>query len=263
MTSNEDRDKPVMGYPPQGQTSYNNNNSTGHPNYHNSQPTITNTAFPYSAPPPTAGNNYYIHHPYPSQPYYNPRRATFFRRIIIAAIAVLVILGTITFIMWLVLRPKLPEFRVDSASVTPFNASLGQVTGNWDIGLSVKNPNKKMNVYYDRIEASVFYDDEFLSETALAPFWQAKRNATTIRARFSAVGVYVNERSLKRIADDRSKGLVDFNLRMLAWVRFKAGAWRTRRHLMRVYCEGVKVGFSSSSGLGTLTGGANACKVDL
>ncbi|KAF8397966.1 hypothetical protein HHK36_016892 [Tetracentron sinense] len=137
------------------------------------------------------------------------------------------------------------------------------ITANWDFAFSVRNPNKKMAIFYDRVQSSVFYRDQFLSQTSLPPFHLGKKNQTTVRARFVALSAYVGDRVVMDIAGDRAAGVVNFNVKMLAWVRFKTGAWRTRIRLMRVFCNGVRVGFSSSTGPGTMLGGSGECEVDL
>ncbi|RZC84136.1 hypothetical protein C5167_046923 [Papaver somniferum] len=264
----DDPNKPVTGYPTTGnypppQTSYHQNyHQTGYPaqTSNNYPPPPPGTGYPYSAPPPA----YYNPNPYPHQTY-DPQRATFLRRVKIAGISVFLIIGAITFIIWLVVRPHLPDFHVDSASVTNFNVTNSQLSANWEIGFFVRNPNKKMTIFYDRIEGSIFYKDESLTETSLVPFFQEKKNETTISTRFTAMGTYVGERTAKDILGDKNNGGgLRFNVRMLAWVRFRSGAWRTRRHLMRVFCEDVRIGFpNATSSAGTLSGSSKVCEVHL
>ncbi|XP_043691529.1 NDR1/HIN1-like protein 10 [Telopea speciosissima] len=257
MTSTaETQSKPVTGYPagypPAAASSY--HSTGGYPN------TNAGTAYPYAAPPPGPG------------PYYNPssygydqqrRRATFLRRLIIIAIALVVIIGCITFITWLVLRPRVPEFQLDSASVSSFNVSSSDLTANWDLAFTVRNPNKKLIVFYDSFDGYVFYGRAQLAETSLPPFYQGKRNQTTVQAKFAAASTYVNDYVASSIAADRSQGAVSFNVRLVTWVRFKSGLWRTRRHWMSVLCRNVRVSFSSNSRVGSLSGGSRECDVYL
>ncbi|KAK9170324.1 hypothetical protein Syun_002464 [Stephania yunnanensis] len=243
-SSTDDRNKPVTGYP-----------ATAVPYNPNGYPQAAAAAAP---PPPTTTPN--------PQPYYppRPRNTTFLRRLIIAGIAALLIVGAITFIVWIVLRPKLPVVILSSASLTSLsaNSSLSQLSANWDVSLLFRNPNNKIKLFYDQIDASVFYRSDFLADTALPPMYVAKRNETRLAAGFSARSVYVSDKALRALLDERGRGAVSFNLRMLAGVRFKAGAWRTRRRLMRVFCGDVKIGVSSN-GAGALIGGAKECEVSV
>ncbi|PSR89828.1 hypothetical protein CEY00_Acc30021 [Actinidia chinensis var. chinensis] len=247
--------RPATGYPA---SAYPTN---GYPN----STTTTGTAYPYAAPPPQSAYYYNNNNPYYAQPNPDPR-AAFLRRLVVIIAASFIIAGTVVFIVWLILRPRVPEFRVDSVSLSNFNLSSTSslLTGNWDVKFAVSNPNHKISLYYDHIEASVFYKDESLSETTVAPFDQGTRNQTVVRATFAAAARYVDKKAADSINSDRtSRGSVDFNVRMVARVRLKAGSWRERHRFMRVYCGNLAVGLSSNSAGGTMVGGARECKVGL
>ncbi|GMG98416.1 hypothetical protein Nepgr_000256 [Nepenthes gracilis] len=220
------------------------------------------TAYPYVAPPPQS-NFYNNINP---NPYYDPayatRRAAFYRRFIAGMISVFVIFGVVLFIMWLVLRPRVPRFSVISLSVSQFNvSSSSQISGNWNVLFTVSNPNDKLHAYYDTIETYVFYQSQLLAQNELAPFDQGTKSQTNLTAKLVAASAYVDGKALSGINEDRSHGSVTFNLRILALVRFKAGSWRARRRLLRVSCVNLSVGVSSNSSNGTLTGGPRKCDV--
>ncbi|XP_027162255.1 NDR1/HIN1-like protein 13 [Coffea eugenioides] len=138
--------RPVTGYPAP--------TTNGHP------PPPSNTSYPYAAPPPAA---YYNQQYYTGPAYHQPdpdaiRRATFLRRLFAFIIAGVIVLGTILFIIWLVLRPRLPEFRVDSLSVSNFNLSSSTlVSADFDVKITARNPNGKITLFYDNVEAAVYF----------------------------------------------------------------------------------------------------------
>ncbi|XP_059627784.1 NDR1/HIN1-like protein 10 [Cornus florida] len=259
----EDPSRPVTGYPaaayPPAQSNT-NPNPNGHPRPHPTY-TTTGTAYPYAAPPPQS--NYYNPNPYyPSRPY-NNQRATIFRRLFAVIIALFIITGTVIFIVWLVLRPRIPEFRVDSVSLSNFSVNASLISGNWDVGFTVRNPNHKINLYYDHIEASVLHKSDTLATTTLPPFDQGTKNETAARATFAAASTYVSGWVVNDINQERTSGSVRFNFGLYARVRFKAGAWRARRRFLRVYCKDLHVGITSNSAAGKLTDGPRQCRVDL
>ncbi|XP_010912375.1 NDR1/HIN1-like protein 10 [Elaeis guineensis] len=232
------------------------------------------TAYPYPAPPPHAAPYYPSHYPNgaaPPPPPFGARilpHTRFLRRLLAIAVAFFLLMGLATLIIWLVLRPRLPAFAVSSASVSAFNFSAPQqlLSSDFDISLSVQNPNHKMGIYYDSVEAAVLYGSDNIADTSLPPFYQAKGNATTVRAHLVAAAEYVEDDVAKGIAADRGRndGVVNFHVSVWAWVRFNAGAWRTRRHLMRVYCEDVSIGFKNGTAtVGSLVGSPKRCEVDL
>ncbi|KAA8544330.1 hypothetical protein F0562_022341 [Nyssa sinensis] len=257
--------RPVTGYPatgyPQPQSNTNPNcYPSAHPTY-STTTTTAGTAYPYAAPPPQT--TYYNPNPYYGQNYTNPR-ATFLRRLFAILIASFIITGTVVFIIWLVLRPRLPEFRVDSVSLSNFNVSpSSQITGNWDVRFTVRNPNHKITLYYDRIEASVYYKSQPLSDTTMPPFVQDTKNETAVRATFAASSTYVDGWVVNAINQDRTRGRVGFNVRLFSRVRFKAGAWRARRRFLRVYCPDLNVGITSNNAGGTLVSGSRQCRVGI
>ncbi|CAI9778314.1 unnamed protein product [Fraxinus pennsylvanica] len=256
----EDPNRPVTGYP----AAAHNHNPNGYAN-----PPQSGTAYPYAAPPPTTGSYSFQNNPYNQQNYYqdanSARRATCLRRIFAFIIGLIIILGTITFIVWLVLRPQLPEFRVDSFSVsnlTVGNNSLVSFTS--EARLTARNPNKKMKLDYDRIEAEVFYKSGSLADTTIPPFHQDTKNETSIKANFAAAGSYVDKRVVDGINWDRSKnGNVGFNLRVISRVKFEAKAWRTRKRFLKVFCGDLVVGIPSNGSSGMLTSVQKQCRVGI
>ncbi|KAI3704180.1 hypothetical protein L1987_74395 [Smallanthus sonchifolius] len=243
-----DHDRPVTGYPAPP-------TSNGYP---------TTTAYPYAAQPQHNHAAYFnvstnLHY---SNPYINQQRATFLHRIFAVFIGCVIIIGTIVFITWLVLRPQAPQFRIETLTLTNFNVTSNSlISGNWDARFIVRNPNSKITLCYDHVEAAIFYKSDSIAETAVPPFVQGKKNETAVRATFASMSAYVGDRN--DINSERARGTVDFNLRMVARVRFKAGAWWARRRILRIYCPNVSVGVSANSSSGSLTGGSKQCRVGL
>ncbi|KAL6527931.1 hypothetical protein OROMI_029742 [Orobanche minor] len=254
MSNMEDRNRPVTGYP-----AAQNSHQNGYP-VHQQHP---GAAYPYPAAPQAyfnSQNPYYPqNYPYDQE---SVRRATCLRLIFAFVIGLVIIFGTVTFIVWLVLRPQLPEFQVDSFSISNFtlgNNSLIYFTS--EIRLTARNPNKKMSIGYDHIEAAIFYKSESLSETTVPPFWQKTKNETSLLASFAAAGSFVDKSVADRINGERLKnGNVGFNLRMLFRVRFEAKAW-TRRRFLKVLCGDLIVTIPSNGSRGALTRGSQQCRV--
>lgn len=238
----EDPHRPVTGYP-----------APGYP-----QPHSTATAYPYNAPPPPYYNPNAAH-PYHA-PLYSSPRATFLRRFLAAMIAFFIIVGTIIFIVWLVLRPRLPFFSVASASLSSFNISASQLSGEWNITFDVRNPNKKISISYDRIESSIAYKSATLFQTTIAPFYQGTKNETTVRATFAAIGAYVD---VVAINAERMTGSVSFTVKVFARVSFKSGVWKARSRFLSALCNNIALGLPSNASRGSLVGGSRECRVGL
>uniref|UniRef100_A0A2P2MZY5 Late embryogenesis abundant protein LEA-2 subgroup domain-containing protein n=1 Tax=Rhizophora mucronata TaxID=61149 RepID=A0A2P2MZY5_RHIMU len=203
-----------------------------------------------------------VYRPLGSNPYNYSVRPTLFYRMIIFCVAVLSIMTVLALIAYLVLKPHLPEFRVESAAVSQLNATRSELTARWIFTLVVNNPNKKLGIGYDRLEASVFYGGELgLAASQLAPFSQDKKNQSTIEFQLGAINEYVGENVVDRILRSRDRGSVDFGIRVLGWIRFRCGSLRTREHMIRVSCDPIRIAYSLHNGTGTLTGQPEKCEV--
>ncbi|KAF5744908.1 protein YLS9 [Tripterygium wilfordii] len=232
---------------------------TGYPTANGYPAPPPGSVYPYQAPPPqNPSHAYYYNAPPPPDP-----RSAFFRRFCLIIVALTVIFATVLFIYWLIIRPTVPEFRVDSLSVSNFNvtSSSQTVTGSWYLRLQVYNTNRRMTVSYDDVRPSIFYETESLVETRIPPFQQGKKNQTFVDASFSATNSYVDRWVVDGISADRARGNVSFNVKVVAVVNFRTGAWRARARVLRVYCRDVPVGITASSRSGKLVGGARECRV--
>ncbi|KAJ7948048.1 Late embryogenesis abundant hydroxyproline-rich glycoprotein [Quillaja saponaria] len=241
----QDSSRPVTGYPahPYPQPQHNG----GYP--------PPGTAYPYPAQPPH--QQYY--NPNPNS-YYNNRRLI--RTILAFIIGLVIIISVTLFVIWLVLRPRYPEFRVDSLSLNNFSDNSSQsISGTWQVGFVVFNANKKMRATYDALDSSIYYKSEYLSQAAIPPFKQNTREETPLNVTFSAINSFVHDWVVNDINGDRSHGSVNFNLNIRANVWFRSGGWRTRTRLLRVLCRDVAVGVSSNSTSGKLLGGGRKCNV--
>ncbi|KAJ0089232.1 hypothetical protein Patl1_32698 [Pistacia atlantica] len=235
-----------------------------------SQTDKTVTGYPvtyaYAAPPPPPQPP--RSHVDPTSYYHQPDRragSTLLRRIIVMVLAFLTVMALASFITWLVFRPQLPQFRVDSGSVSQLNTTepTSSLSATWQFTLTVKNPNEKLAISYNSLQASVAYAGLEVATTQLAPFSQEKGNETHLDFRLGAVDEYVGERVVSRIEEDRkARGLVDFSVGVYGWVRFKTGWWEMRWRLMKVSCEGVNIRLSNDGGFdGNLTGRVDRCLV--
>ncbi|KAJ4705385.1 Late embryogenesis abundant (LEA) hydroxyproline-rich glycoprotein family [Melia azedarach] len=233
----------------------------------NKPPVVTGypVAYAYAVPQPQPQPQPQVVPAYYENSYPNRReRSTLLCRLILFVIVILAIMGLASFIMWLIIRPKLPEFRVDSASISQLNATStnSSLTATWKFSLSVKNPNSKLDVSYNPLEASVLYGEWELDKTLLAPFSQGKGNETRVDFPLAVVSEYVGEGVVSGIRSEKARGEVEFGVEIYGWVRFTAGWWSMRWHYMRVSCDGVRIGVSNDGGTaGNLVGRVNPCRV--
>ncbi|KAM7263335.1 hypothetical protein ACFE04_001018 [Oxalis oulophora] len=220
----------------------------------------------YPPPPqhsvyPPQYNNYNPNpYTYPNpNPNPNPRR----RLLMMLIISFILILGLISFITWLVFKPRVPIFRIDSATVTGLNTTQTGLTGTWNFTMLIRNPNTKLTVSYDDIEALVTFDRERFGLTRLPPFVQRKKEEMTTSFQLGVMNEYSDGKVLRRIDERKGSGSVYFGVRMAGWTRFRSGIWRMRRHTLNVYCDPIEFNFSGNNGTGVFSGPAKDCYVTM
>ncbi|KAF8109795.1 hypothetical protein N665_0091s0024 [Sinapis alba] len=233
--------RPASGYP--------------YPNPYPNPPQQSNAnPFPPNANPYQNHNSSYAPHHH-----HNPR-AILIRRLFIASMVFLLILGLILVLYFGLVRPQLPYAYINSLSLSNFNVSNNHLTGNWDLQLRFQNPNSKMSLYYNTVFCTLYYNRASLSETRLQPFDQGKKDETPINATLSVSRTYVEPRLADSIGKERAaKGSVEFDLRMTSSVTFRYGVYRRRRYVT-VYCYDVLVGVPANSSSGNMVGSGKRCK---
>lgn len=241
-------------------------------------PTPNTDALPLSSPVaayPAATHFNRNPHYAPFRSGYNDRPApsscdAIYRRIIFSVVFSFLSIGAITFLLWLILRPRIPDFSVSSATVSSFNLSSPsdadpRMSSSFDIALSISNPNEKIKIWYGALAVAVGYDDYILAETTLPPFDQEKGNFTTLRATLEAAGDYVGTDVATGMSDDRASGdSMVFQVLVESWIWFKMRLWRTSGTMMRVHCRDIRIAFANkTASSGSMVGPAKKCQVKL
>ncbi|OAY76502.1 Protein YLS9 [Ananas comosus] len=118
--------------------------------------------------------------------------------------------GFLVFDFWLIFRPRRIGASVDSASLTEFALSpSGALLFNLTADLSLRNPNSRIGVYYDRLDAAAFYSGALLgpADSPFPEFYQHPKTTTAVSAVFkgrtAGVGAGVSDAFAPAAAADR------------------------------------------------------------
>lgn len=185
------------------------------------------------------------------------------RGLTLTLVSIFVILMAIIRIAWLVMHQHEPSFHVMSLSVSNFAVSDSHLRGKYEVGLTIKNPNKKIQVMLDRFQVLVFYGEVGISVAAVQPVYLEKMANKSVKVELvvrdstKLVHKVVSEDLVK----EWNKGVVNFNLKMVVRARFEAGVWPAREKLLDVYCGDLDVGFISPKDNGKLLGIGKDCNV--
>lgn len=184
--------------------------------------------------------------PHPTQKPARPRPS--FLRIIAIVILILIILfGLAVLITWLSIRPKHLVYIVEEASIHNFNIdNSNRLNSTFDFVVRAHNPNTRVSIYYDSIEARVEYDDQILARDAVPPFFQSHKNVSRLEVKLKSQSVALFGSVPKDLKLERSSGEVELSVAMKARVRLKVGAWKSHHMKLKVYCSPVLVRFSSN-----------------
>ncbi|KAF5773468.1 putative Late embryogenesis abundant protein [Helianthus annuus] len=170
------------------------------------------------------------------------------RLIAIIFLALIVLVGLTILIIWLTIKPKKLVYSIDDASIHNYNLSnTNHLNATYNFILRAYNPNKKVSVYYNKVDIDVLYDDETVSRGTIDPFHQPKRNATRFKLNLASHDVSLTNGIAHDLKAERSSGQVEMVVKLKARIKFKVGAWKSRHYHMKVTCAPIMVHFSSSS----------------
>ncbi|XP_068644599.1 NDR1/HIN1-like protein 26 [Aristolochia californica] len=153
-------------------------------------------------------------------------------------LTLLLIVGIISFVLWLSLRPHRPRFRVESFSFTALTQETGFQNAEITFDVTDRNSNQNVGIYYDGMEGTVYYKDKAIGATPLLfPFYQPPKNTTKVHGVLNGTSVAVNDQLWTQFMADRAAGNVGFRLELSMAIRFKISTWDSKRHRMHASCE--------------------------
>ncbi|KAI9122115.1 hypothetical protein K1719_006804 [Acacia pycnantha] len=200
------------------------------------QPHLNGAYYGPSVPPPQ-----------PPQPHYRRDRNCccclfgFFWKLLLALI---VIGGLAVLIFWLVVQPRGFKFYVSDAQLTRFDLpSDNNLRYDLVLNFTARNPNKKLSIYYDRVEARAFYDDQRFATadviTHMNSFRQSTKSSDPMSAYFSGQHLMVSDSGdlLTQYNEEKTKGAFNVDVKLYFRIRFKLGDVISGDYHPRVKCE--------------------------
>eukprot|EP01018_Ginkgo_biloba_P009157 Gb_14222 [translate_table: standard] len=140
-------------------------------------------------------------------------------------------------ITWAALRPHKPRYYVDYASISRFDISGTRLETAMSFNLTSRNPNHKIGIYYDRVEAYVYYEYQRIGGAYVAPFYQGHKTTTILRPILTGHSVMVEEDVSRDLTLERNAGTLELTLKIYSKVRFKVATWKSRHYTMKVKCN--------------------------
>nr|GLL28783.1 protein NDR1-like [Ipomoea trifida] len=153
-------------------------------------------------------------------------------------LGLLAIIGLVTFILWLSLRPHRPRIRVEDFSLPALGQGSGIENAQVNFNVTVRNSNQAIGIYYDdAMQITLWYDDQSVGTVSLLnPFFQPPKNTTVVAGSLAGAALNVTNQHWEQFVNDVSRGLVLFRLELKTTIRFKVSSWNTKRHRMHSNC---------------------------
>ncbi|KAF2595190.1 hypothetical protein F2Q70_00043593 [Brassica cretica] len=151
----------------------------------------------------------------------------------------IVIVGAAVGILYLVFRPKLPDYNIDRLQLTRFTFNQdSSLSTAFNVTITAKNPNEKIGIYYeDGSRISVLYMQTRLSNGSLPKFYQGHENTTIIFVEMT--GYTRNATSLMATLQEQQRltESIPLRIRVTQPVRIKLGKLKLMEVKFMVRCS--------------------------
>ncbi|KAF8669120.1 hypothetical protein HU200_051445 [Digitaria exilis] len=153
-------------------------------------------------------------------------------------LGLVLIAGIIFFVLWLSLRPHRPKFYLADFSIPNANQQSGLANLPVRFTVAEHNPNQKIGIYYEEIDASVYYGDELVAKGPIAqPFYQGPNSDIALQGQLTATGPTTSDPAWGRFSAELGAGSVGMRLVLTSTVQFQVKMWDTKHHHMKAECD--------------------------
>ncbi|WCJ27581.1 Late embryogenesis abundant (LEA) hydroxyproline-rich glycoprotein family [Euphorbia peplus] len=145
---------------------------------------------------------------------------------------------SLIFIIWIILRPAKPEFSLKEANIYQLNLSgPNLLNSSIELTLLSKNPNQKVGIYYDDLQAYASYKGQQITvDTYLPPFYQGHEDSNLLTASLIGTSLPVASSIGYQVGRDQSGGKLVLILKLNGRLRWKVGTWVSGRYRVNVNC---------------------------
>lgn len=153
---------------------------------------------------------------------------------------ILFVVAIAGFLFWLIVRPNVVKFHVTDATLTQFNYTNNTNTLHYNLALNItiRNPNRRVGIYYDYIEANAFYQDVRFGTQTLGTFFQHHKNTSVLSPVFKGQQVVpLGSDQASELDKDKNSGVYHIDVKLFLKVRFKMGLFKTGKVKPKVRCE--------------------------
>ncbi|CAK8544137.1 unnamed protein product [Lathyrus sativus] len=169
-------------------------------------------------------------------------------------VALIVLFGLVILIFYLIVQPRPFKFYVTKAQLTRFDYTNNTLHYNMVLNFTAHNPNKKLSIYYDKVESQAFYEGSRFANvdmiTHMNSFRQYKKSSDPMS------GVFAGQKLLMLDIDqvsefnkDKNIGVYNIYVKLYFTIRFRLGDSISRKYKPKVKCD-LTVPLSNENGTG-------------
>ncbi|CAM0901818.1 unnamed protein product [Alopecurus aequalis] len=152
-------------------------------------------------------------------------------------VSLIVTAGILALILYFIFRPHMIAATVDSASLTTFTLSpTSALAYNLTVAMTVRNPNKRVGLYYDGVEALALYQDQRFGYAPLDPFFQGTEESTQLAPVFGGQQVLEGDATAATFRSQQSGGAFDVEVKLNAKLRVKVWSFKVAGPRARISC---------------------------
>ncbi|KAF3959659.1 hypothetical protein CMV_015543 [Castanea mollissima] len=145
---------------------------------------------------------------------------------------ILALLGILALCLWLILRPKAPNYSIVDITIPPGSlASSEDQNATIYYDLEIENPNKDSSVYYDDVLFTFYYGQYTVGQKTIPSFHQGRSKTRQV-----VDYLEVKPSVWKSFRNAISNGKAELKASLLTKVRYKTWGQRSKHHKLDLRC---------------------------
>ncbi|KFK36451.1 hypothetical protein AALP_AA4G126100 [Arabis alpina] len=164
-------------------------------------------------------------------------------------IGIAVFLGIVALILWFIFRPNVVKFQVVETNLTRFelDPQSNNLHYNLSMNFSIRNPNQRLGIHYDQLEARGYYDDQRFAAVNMTSFYQGHKNSTVVGTEMNGQSlVLLGHGGRRDLREDQKSGVYRIDVKLRFKIRFKFGFLNSWAFRPKIKCH-LKVPLNSST----------------
>lgn len=165
-------------------------------------------------------------------------------------VTVVVIVGIAALVFWLIVRPNKVKFHVTEATLTQFNYTNNKLYYDLALNFTIRNPNKRLGIYFDTVEARALYEDARFDTENITPFYMGHKTTHEASTEFKGENlIALTSDQTSEYNKETTSGVYNIDVKLYLRIRFKLGVFKTGKFKPKINCD-LKVPLNNGTSSG-------------